>query len=200
MTMTNSVHGFSAWNSHIPGLTYIADYIDPAAEKILTDTIDAEPWLHDLKRRVQHYGYRYDYKARGVARESKLAPLPEWIAAYCKRLYTAKLFPQLPDQVIVNEYLPSQGIAPHIDCIPCFENTIASLSLGSPCVMEFSHKETGEKIPMLLEPRSLVLLSGDARYQWRHGIAHRKTDRFNGNVFKRGRRLSLTFRKVILSV
>ena len=200
MTMTNSALGFLAWNSDVPGLSYIADYIDLAAEKTLIDAIDAQPWLSDLKRRVQHYGYRYDYKARDVTRESKLASLPEWLAAYCNRLYSAKLFPQLPDQVIVNEYMPGQGIAPHIDCVPCFEGTIASLSLGSPCIMEFSHSETQEKIPMRLEPRSLIILSGDARYHWRHGIAHRKTDRFNGNVFHRGRRISLTFRKVILAV
>jgi hypothetical protein len=29
--------------------------------------IDAQPWLGDLKCRVQHYGYRYDYQARGAA-------------------------------------------------------------------------------------------------------------------------------------
>ena len=32
-------------------------------QRILLRIADA-PWLTDLSRRVQHYGYRYDYRAR----------------------------------------------------------------------------------------------------------------------------------------
>jgi alkylated DNA repair dioxygenase AlkB len=181
----------------IPGLSYVPEYINPQQEAALIRTIDAQPWITKLKRRVQHYGYRYDYKARSVEPESQLGPLPEWLAPYCNRLCADGFFPQMPDQVIINEYQPGQGIAPHIDCVPCFTETIASLSLGSSCVMEFTHVETQQKIPMLLEPRSLVVLTGDARYHWQHSIPHRKTDRYNGSIFQRDRRLSLTFRKVI---
>lgn len=182
----------------ISGLSYLPEYISPQQEAELIRTIDAQPWITELKRRVQHYGYRYDYKARNVAPESRLGLLPEWLTAYANRLCTGDFFPQPPDQVIVNEYQPGQGIAPHIDCVPCFADTIASLSLGSTCVMEFTHVETRQKIPILLEPRSLVVLSSDARYRWQHAIPHRKTDRHHGTIFPRGRRLSLTFRRVIL--
>ncbi len=48
------------------GLLYIPNYIDASAEQELVDTIDAQPWITELKRRVQHYGWRYDYKARSV--------------------------------------------------------------------------------------------------------------------------------------
>lgn len=181
----------------IPGLIYMQEYTSPQQEAEMIRAIDAQPWITELKRRVQHYGYRYDYKARSVAPESRLGPLPEWLSPYCDHLCADGFFPQLPDQVIVNEYQPGQGIAPHIDCVPCFTDTIASLSLGSSCVMEFTHVETREEIPVLLEPRSLVVLTGDARYRWQHAIPHRKTDRYNGHIFQRGRRLSLTFRKVI---
>lgn len=184
----------------IPGLSYLPGYIDAQQEAELIRIIDTQPWITKLKRRVQHYGWQYDYKARGVAPESRLGPLPDWLARLAERLQSEGLFPQTPDQVIVNEYQPGQGIAPHIDCVPCFTNTIASLSLGSPCVMEFTHSETKAKIPLLLEPRSLVVLSGDARYRWQHAIPHRKTDRHGGQVFERGRRLSLTFRRVITGI
>lgn len=181
----------------IPGLTYVPEYISSQQEEELIRTIDAQRWITELKRRVQHYGYRYDYQARSVAPESRLGPLPEWLSPYCDRLRADGFFPQPPDQVIVNEYQLGQGIAPHIDCVPCFTDTIASLSLGSTCVMEFTHTQTGQKIPILLEPRSLVVLTGDARYRWQHAIPHRKTDRHHGAIYPRGRRLSLTFRKVI---
>jgi len=183
----------------IPGLAYVSQYITPQEEVELIGTIDAQPWITEMKRRVQHYGYRYDYKARSVMPESYLGPLPEWLLPYANWLHADGFFPVPPDQVIVNEYRPGQGIASHIDCVPCFTDTIASLSLGSTCVMEFTHIETQKKTPMLLEPRSMIVLSGDARYRWQHSIPHRKTDRHNGHVFPRGRRLSLTFRKVIPS-
>lgn len=186
--------------SGIPGLSYLPDFIDEQTEAALIRTIDAQPWITELKRRVQHYGWRYDYKARAVTPESYLGSLPKWLLPYCDRLHNEGLFPQLPDQVIINEYQPGQGIAPHIDCVPCFAETIASLSLDSTCVMDFTHAKTQEAIPILLEPRSLTVLSGDARYRWQHAIPHRKTDRHNGQIFPRGRRLSLTFRKVVLAM
>lgn len=105
--------------------------------------------------------------------------------------------PEVADQVIINEYKPGQGISSHIDCEPCFEDTIVSLSLGSGCIMDFTSKfNKTQKIPVWLEPRSLVILSGEARDAWLHGIAARKTDAWNGRKCERQRRVSLTFRKV----
>lgn len=182
----------------IDELQVVPEFIIPHEETVLTEMTDQQPWLSDLKRRVQHYGWKYDYTARRVDETMRLGPLPEWLTGLCRRLQQAGHFPKLPDQVIINEYLPGQGIAPHIDCVQCFEETIASLSLGSPCVMEFTHSTTDEKITRLLEPRSLIVLSGDARYQWKHGIPARKRDKIYGQNLLRERRLSFTFRNVVL--
>lgn len=183
----------------ITGLTYIADYIDESTESALLEIIDSQSWMHDLKRRVQHYGWRYDYKARNVTSDLRIGALPDWLQTYAVRLQQGGLFAEIPDQVIINEYQPGQGISAHIDCVPCFADTIASLSLGSPCVMDFTHGKTGEKSTLLLESRSLLVLNGDARYIWQHAIAGRKTDRHNGQIIQRTRRISLTFRKVIVA-
>lgn len=182
----------------VAGLRYVPGYIDAATEIALIQVIDAQPWLTDLKRRVQHYGYKYDYKARGITQDLRLGPLPEWLNSLCDRLHAEGIFAARPDQVIINEYLPGQGITPHIDCVPCFGNTIASLSVGSPCAMEFTRPETGEKTSQFLEPSSLIVLQGEARYKWQHAIAPRKSDHWNGQKLVRGRRISLTFRTVIL--
>ena len=182
----------------IDGLTYIPDFIDSTTESALIKTIDAQPWITELKRRVQHYGFRYDYKARSVTNDLRIGELPNWLQSYAMRLQQAGLFAEIPDQVIINEYQPGQGISAHIDCVPCFADTIGSLSLGSPCVMDFTHSKTGQQSSLLLEPRSLLVLTGDARYVWQHAIAQRKTDRYNGQIIERARRISLTFRNVIL--
>jgi alkylated DNA repair dioxygenase AlkB len=198
--MTNLAPGsFDCNKLIISGLRCIPDFISEFDEAELIRTIDNQPWITDLKRRVQHYGYRYNYKARNIHEETALGPLPAWLSAYSHELHAQQIFPTIPDQVIINEYTPGQGISAHIDCVPCFTETIASLSLGSPCIMEFTHDESGRNIPVWLEPRSLIVLSGDARYHWRHAIPARKSDTVAGNIIPRGRRLSLTFRKVILA-
>ena len=107
--------------------------------------------------------------------------------------------PEVADQVIVNEYQPGQGISSHIDCQPCFKDTIVSLSLGSGCIMDFTNKsDKTKKVPVWLAPRSLVVLSGEARHEWLHGIAARRSDEWDGQKYERRRRVSLTFRKVII--
>jgi alkylated DNA repair dioxygenase AlkB len=181
----------------IAGLHYIADFIDTETEATLIKVIDTQPWLTDLKRRVQHYGYRYDYKVRGLASDLYLGSIPEWLQPCCQKLQNEGHFSRIPDQVIVNEYLPGQGIASHRDCIPCFGDTIASISLGSGCQMDFVSGEA--RTSHYLEPQSLLVLSGEARYQWKHGIATRKSDKINGVAMPRARRISLTFRNVILN-
>lgn len=98
------------------------------------------------------------------------------------------------DQLIVNEYRPGQGIAPHIDCKPCFTDGIASLSLNSGTVMHF-RRAYCDNVDILLPRRSLIILTGEARYNWTHSIVPRLAD----NGVARQRRVSLTFRTVILA-
>ncbi len=182
----------------VPGLSYLPDYVDAATAERLLAEIDRQPWLTDLQRRVQHYGYRYDYKARRADASLYLGPLPAWAAEIARRLHADGWFATLPDQLIVNEYQPGQGISKHVDCVPCFDATVASLSLGSGCVLEMANAPARAKVPLYLEPRSLVVLQKDARYRWTHAVPARKKDVVEGRDRPRGRRVSLTFRKVLL--
>ena len=182
----------------IAGLDYKEDYINQSEHDRLMDLIDEKQWLKDLKRRVQHYGFKYDYKARKVVRDMHIGKLPKGLAEWAEKLCEDGHMPEVADQVIVNEYIPGQGISRHIDCEPCFQNTIVSLSLGSSCFMDFTNKDKTKKIPVWLEPRSIVVLKNEARYEWLHGIAARKSDKWDGHKIARERRVSLTFRKVII--
>lgn len=176
----------------IPGLRYIPNFITQQHEDMIVADIDSRPWSEGLKRRVQHYGYEYNYLRRQIDVSMKAAPLVPWMVAYSKLLVKKGIFLIEPDQVIMNEYEPGQGIFNHIDCPPCFKDNIISISLLSGCLMQF-HKGK-QKLGLYLEPRSLLLLSGEARYEWTHGIPARKKD---GDI-PRSRRISATFRTVIL--
>lgn len=97
----------------------------------------------------------------------------------------------------VNEYPSGVGLSPHIDTHSAFEGSIFSLSLAGPCIMEFRRYSEGVSVPepvsgtdskvenpgsssnfvrraIYLPTRSLLLLSGEARYAWHHYIPHHK--------------------------
>lgn len=188
-----------ATRNEIAGMTQCRDFISSEDAAELCRQIDDQPWRHDLKRRVQHYGYRYDYTARRVGPDAYLGPLPDWLHPLAHAVSAPRFLGAVPDQAIVNEYQPGQGIASHVDCVPCFGPGIAIVSLGSPCVMIFTHLTTRDRRAVTLEERSLTVLSGAARYDWQHGIPARKSDVIDGVRVARGRRLSLTFRTMVLA-
>lgn len=183
----------------ISGLQYVPNFIDLSTQETLLKAIDALPWLGDLKRRVQHYGYKYDYKKRAIDESMRVGNLPDWAINLVDQAIAQKLTRHVFDQMIVNEYEPGQGIAKHVDCEPCFDDTIMSVSLGASCVMHFTSLQDKKlDIPLILEPMSVVVLANDARYQWQHSIRANKKEVVNGQTVVRARRVSLTFRKVIL--
>jgi alkylated DNA repair dioxygenase AlkB len=170
----------------IPGLTYQTEFLSREEHDQLLSVIDALPWNTQWKRRIQPYGYSYG--------SSTGAPMPAWGSAIAERLYVQGLAPFICDQLLVNEYLPGQGIFPHAD-YQTYDRTVVSISLGSPCIMDFIRNHESERHALWLEPRSVLIMDGEARYQWMHGIAARKKDQWNGTWFQRGRRVSVTLRK-----
>jgi alkylated DNA repair dioxygenase AlkB len=178
----------------IPGLALYRGLLTSDEQKHVLRHIDAEPWRDDLKRRVQHYGYKYDYKAPSINREMRVRDLPLFAVEIARRMLDLQLVDEMPDQLIVNEYQPGQGISAHVDCEPCFMNTIVTISLGSVYEMDFIEISSGEVRSTPLELGSALVLRDAARYAWMHRIKARKSD---GPV-PRGRRVSLTYRNVIL--
>lgn len=183
-----------------PGLILIPSFVSKAEERELIAFFDdphRSQWTNDLSRRVQQYGYRYNYKSRAVTASDKIGSIPSQVQRLGDRLVDLEYFSSPPDQVIVNEYEPGQGISAHIDRETCFGDTVASLSLGSDIVMQFRAGED-DAGALVLPARSLVVLAGEARYRWTHSIVGRKRDHIASHAFVRGRRLSLTFRTVLL--
>ena len=104
--------------SDVPGLKLIEEFLTPEEQADCVKRVDAAAteWRNDLSRRVQHYGWRYDYKARAITPDMHIGVLPDWLTRLAQKLYDETgLFDRVPEQVIVNEYQPGQGIAMHID-------------------------------------------------------------------------------------
>ena len=182
----------------ISGLQFMEGFLTPEQQDYCVKRVDAavDQWRNDLSRRVQHYGWRYDYKARAITPDMHIGALPDWLADIAQQLYDETgLFDRVSEQVIVNEYLPGQGIAMHIDHRG-FGPTVCTISLLDDWEMDFS-ENWRNKAPALLQRGSCVLLTGEARSTWQHGIAPRKSESSDTGRRNRKRRLSLTFRTVI---
>ena len=107
-------------------------------------------------------------------------------------------YPNL-NQLTVNHYKPGQGIGSDVDTPSAFGDGLMSISLNGGIVVEF--RKVGSEPPLkklvYLPPRSLVLMSGPARYEWEHYIVTRRTDTYQGQVIPRKLRVSLTLRTAI---
>ena len=183
----------------IPGLNYVRAFLSGEEQQQLLRRVDDSPWQEDLDRRVQHYGWRYDYRARSVSRDMRIGDFPPWLQELAKKLCQARLCPELPDQAIINEYLPGQGIAMHIDR-QCFGPVVVTVSLGDAweMVLRRHRQPAREAVFILLDPGSALILSAEARSQWLHGITPRKRERLGNHWRPRTRRVSVTFRTVLV--
>ncbi|XP_031394809.1 alkylated DNA repair protein ALKBH8 homolog [Punica granatum] len=214
---------FDVSELNIPGLHLVHDFVSAEEERELLAAVDGRPWNGLAKRRVQHYGYEFCYDTRNVDTRKCLGELPSFLSYVLERISS---FPGTDssssldvDQLTVNEYPIGVGLSPHIDTHSAFEGFIFSLSLAGPCIMEFRRYSDGiwldRNLPgaevkdgsldhsnyvrkaIYLPPRSMLLLSGEARYAWHHYIPHHKIDFVGEKVIKRSpRRVSFTFRKV----
>ncbi|KAB0798894.1 hypothetical protein PPYR_06774 [Photinus pyralis] len=189
-----------------PGLIIIEDFVTEKEEELLLGLacFDDQDNSSTLKhRQVMHYGYEFRYDNNNVDKDK---PLPGGVPEKCDFLW-ARLKERgysdhfQPDQLTINKYQPGQGIPPHIDTHSAFQDPILSLSLSSSIIMEFRH-DNGMHIPIFLKRRSLLIMSGESRYNWTHGITPRKTDIVSLpsglKVLQRATRVSFTFRTVLM--
>uniref|UniRef100_G1L5Y2 tRNA (carboxymethyluridine(34)-5-O)-methyltransferase ALKBH8 n=1 Tax=Ailuropoda melanoleuca TaxID=9646 RepID=G1L5Y2_AILME len=202
-----------------PGLMVVEEIISSEDEKMLLESVN---WTEDMDnqnvqkslkhRRVKHFGYEFHYENNNVDKDKPLpGGLPDIWDSILEKWLKEGLIKHKPDQLTVNQYEPGHGIPAHIDTHSAFEDEIVSLSLGSEIVMDFKHPD-GVTVPVMLPRRSLLVMTGESRYLWTHGITPRKFDTVQASkghksgiitsdvgdltLSKRGIRTSFTLRKV----
>jgi alkylated DNA repair dioxygenase AlkB len=184
----------------IKGLYYVPNFLtDEEHKKILDYLKKSKKWKgvgkNSGSRKVIHFGYSYAYDRSGI---KKIDDVPD----YFKNLVDidrvnanieTDLLDENMEQLIINEYKPGQGIHPHLDHVGYFGAIIVCITIGSGVSMDFTKiEDPTKKKTIFVQPSSLYIMSGDARYKWKHGI--KRTSYDNGK--KRGTRYSLTYRTV----
>ncbi|KAH8595810.1 alkylated DNA repair protein-like protein alkB 6 [Bisporella sp. PMI_857] len=224
----------SLHENRIPGLPptafYIADFISAEEEHFLLQKIATAPkprWKQLSKRRLQTWPSDLN---KNTLLES---PLPQWLVEPIISRLTAisssvdddnHIFGNsphgAPNHVLVNEYLPGQGIMPHKDG-PAYHPVVCTVSLGaSLCLDIYGNNNDGlpEEKPrwkILQEPRSLLISTGELYTDYLHGISQsmddvdlnpntvanwkllRSTEEITNGRLERRTRTSLTYRDVI---
>ncbi|KAF2884905.1 hypothetical protein ILUMI_21276 [Ignelater luminosus] len=192
-----------------PTVYYIPNFITEEEESYILNKVYGVPkpkWTCLSNRRLQDYG--------GIPHKNGMIveKIPSWLETFMNRISHFKLFgDKVANHVLVNEYLPGQGIMPHSDG-PLFYPTITTISCGSHTILEFcDSNDRGKICDLLLEPRSLVILQDDMYTKYLHSIREVTEDRITdcyanlkecsskysiGEVLKRKTRVSLTIRNV----
>nr|CAD7265590.1 unnamed protein product [Timema shepardi] len=186
-----------------PTVFYVPEFITEEEEKRLIEQVNLAPkpkWTQLAHRRLQNWGGIPHPK--GMIAEK----IPDWLLTYTRRIETLGLFEgKSPNHVLINEYLPGQGILngynsaspvsqPHLDG-SLFYPTVSTVSCGSHTVLEFhrpphsdvvptqSDVSSGHNLPSLLvEPRSLLVLQDDLYHKYRHSIAEVTRDTITDQI------------------
>ncbi|XP_020958809.1 alpha-ketoglutarate-dependent dioxygenase alkB homolog 6 isoform X2 [Arachis ipaensis] len=205
----------------LPTVIYIPDFITDSEQSFLLNNIYGAPaskWKLLKNRRLQNWGTMASYFLYirfpcancvdcGVVHEKGLLPqpLPPWLTNLTQKISEeSELFPSAINHVLINEYLPNQGIMPHQDG-PAYFPVVAILSLGSPVVMDFTpharfkldpqdvngNDSDGEDkrlddnylpFSVLLMPRSLLIFKDKAYSDYLHGIKDCVVQCYDGAV------------------
>lgn len=164
------------------GLVYEPGFLTADEEAGLVRIFHGLPFAHydfhgyTARRRVLEFGLEYDFNTHKATPAQGfpefLLPLRERAARFAG-LASASLV-----EGMVSEYTPGAPIGWHRDA-PQF-GTIIGISLAGESRMRFRpYKAEGKPVTLLLEPRSIYIMRGPARWRFQHSIPAVKELRYS---------------------
>ncbi|KAG5464345.1 hypothetical protein LSCM1_00527 [Leishmania martiniquensis] len=187
---------------NIPGIYYIPNYISVDEEAQMLALIQSTP--QELKskltkRTCQEWGCTMCEKCQKSFVSD--ANMPPWVQEFTDmQVYDGLFTPTtFPNSVRIHEYQQGEGIGPHCDG-PIYVPLVTVVSLASSCLMSFYPKQPlyeshpmdhyndtfkfkegdiGKRVPLqsvILEPRSLLVFSGEGYYYYPHGVSDKAED------------------------
>lgn len=189
----------------LSGLFLFKEFISEQEEAVIVahlDNASTNPWKHgDFNG--PHFGKRWgvhcNLRDRRVGAATHVLPsfVTDLLVPRFRRLVAMK--GMIPNEANAIDYRRKLGhyLTHHVDDRSLSREPIANLSLVGDCYMVFRNEkgsaDKGKKVslPVLLERRTLQVLTGKARYEYSHGIAC--TDLLSD------RRISVTMRESPIS-
>ncbi len=168
------------------GFRYELAFLSVAEEAALVETIRQQPLREaqykewSAKRRILSYGGSYDFSSNELL---PAGPVPTWLHPLRTRVadrvgIAATEF----NHVLVAEYSPGTQLGWHRD-VPNFEVVVGVSLLGKARMrLRRYPPRPGQRRSALaldLEPRSIYMMQGPARWEWQHAISPTKALRYS---------------------
>ena len=166
------------------GLYYYPSFISYEEEKALLNFISTLEFSkvvifeQEAKRTVAHFGYKYHYDTATLVPGDPFPSILQDLSNKCADL--AKIPQNEIVQCLISYYPEGAPIGWHRDKF-MFGPKVFGISLLSSCKMRFQLKENDKRyvFEQVLEPCSLYILSGKARFNWEHSIPPVEEDRYS---------------------
>eukprot|EP00002_Diphylleia_rotans_P020942 TRINITY_DN4072_c0_g1_i4.p1 TRINITY_DN4072_c0_g1~~TRINITY_DN4072_c0_g1_i4.p1 ORF type:complete len:449 (-),score=98.37 TRINITY_DN4072_c0_g1_i4:645-1991(-) len=155
------------------GIRVIYDFISKEEETMLIAHLDANFWKPSFAngvQRSQSYGYAWDRRNK-VAMKDNFRPLPDFLNFIFQRMHDSviELREFHANNTNFNEYLKEKGhsIGLHCDDRQISGDFVVTMSLCGDAFMTFQNERNPSWMTKVLLPqRSLLVTSGDGRYNW----------------------------------
>lgn len=170
---------FAAASPILPdGMAYETEFLSGEEESALVQLAASLPLRemdyrgYTARRRVVSYGGKYDFSTGRLEESEPLPPQLEPLRA--KVAAWLGVPPEAFTQTLVAEYREGTPLGWHRD-VPDFEEVVGVSLLGE-AVMRFrpypprEPKKAGV-IKLVVQPRSIYLLRGPARWAWQHSVS-----------------------------
>jgi alkylated DNA repair dioxygenase AlkB len=168
------------------GMVYERDFLSAAEEAALIGLVASMP-LEEMnyrgytaRRRVLSFGGSYDFQAHQL---NAAPPIPESLEPLRRRAASwLGVAPETFTQALVAQYQEGTPLGWHRD-VPDFEDVVG-ISLLNDAVMRFRPYPPREPtkagvVKVNVEPRSIYLLRGPARWARQHSVAPTKSLRYS---------------------
>ncbi len=172
-----------------PGLIFLPEFLSVSEERDLLAFINTVEFrtfqMHGVtaKRRIKQFGWHYAFESYQL---TPTDPIPaEFASIGARSAALAGIDAGEWGEVLVTEYAAGSGIGWHRDA-PAF-GIVAGISIVGSCRMRFQTGAGASRVTSAIElpPRSIYLLTGEARVKWQHMIPPTRELRY-----------SITFRTV----
>lgn len=171
-------------------------FLPDEADRLFDSLLHTIAWRHEeavvygrhiiTKRKVAWYGDKaYPYTYSGVTKEA----LPWTKELFFVKQMTEKKTGETFNSCLLNLYHNGEeGMGWHSDNESSIEenSAIASVSLGTGRTFSFRHKKAKEKVSLVLENGSLLVMKDATQQHWHHSLP--KSKKITGG------RINLTFR------
>ncbi len=164
------------------GFVYEPEFLSKQEEGTLLEQISRLSFedvrMHGVvaRRRIVQYGFNYGFDSARLSAGDTVPPFLEPLRDRAARF--AGRPPRDFSEALVTQYPPGAAIGWHRDAPPF--DIIVGISLLSACRFQLRRIDrTGSPMEIAAEPRSLYVLSGEARTDWQHHIPPTRAVRYS---------------------